>query len=372
MNDAQINGAVLGFVPEEVISSAAEVELSCFWRQIDNGRDLWISALEQLAYIPCAYSSAVLDYQQEYVASFHPLVFDLSLILLHDRQSVGVWPLTLTRRVEGKWSLGSNEGGLLPPLLQKNLPKSAEKRLLNQCLRFIACLRDQFEPMLPWQSVEFFCDRVGFSPWHLELMHKAESVQLHHELFVDLSLGFSDIKARFRRRYRSLITAGERFWQVSVLRDNDTEVWREFRCLHRDVAGRDTRSEASWQWQLEAIAKGAAFLVCLRNDVGALVGGGFFHVTRDEGLYAVGAYNRSLFDKPLGHVVQAQAIREMQARGVSWYRLGIRSYPGDRPAPTAKELSIAEFKEGFSTHTMPRLSVVLPMSFQPSVGVETA
>ncbi len=88
--------------------------------------------------------------------------------------------------------------------------------------------------------------------------------------------------------------------------------------------------------------------------MGQMVGGGFFSTSRDEGQYSVGAYDRSLFDKPLGHVVQYRAIEEMRGRGIRWYKLGARPYLSDIPIPTDKEMSISDFKQGFASHIFPR------------------
>jgi hypothetical protein len=107
------------------------------------------------------------------------------------------------------------------------------------------------------------------------------------------------------------------------------------------------------QWSM--ILAGSAFFVSLRDPSDRrLVGGGFFQYTRDEGLYAVGAYDRTLFDKPLGHIVQHVAIEMMQSLGLVWYRIGERPYIQDLPSPTPKQLAIGEFKQGFASHTLAR------------------
>ena len=87
------------------------------------------------------------------------------------------------------------------------------------------------------------------------------------------------------------------------------------------------------------------------------MGGGFHVASDDEGSAAVAAYNRDLFDRPLGHAVQMRAIRELKERGCKWYYLGERCYPKQTPMPTEKELKISHFKEGFSTHTFPRFEL---------------
>jgi FemAB family protein len=172
-------------------------------------------------------------------------------------------------------------------------------------------------------------------------------------LYTDLTASLADIRAAIRKSYRPLISSGLKLWRVAVM---DTaslqqEVWAEFRELHKTVSGRVTRSDDSWRCQLAMIADGGAFLVYLQDAAsGRMVGAGFFQFTRDEGLYAVAAYDRTLFDEPLGHVVQYRAIEELKGRGLRWYRIGERHYPRDHPEPTQKQLAIASFKQGFASH----------------------
>lgn len=113
--------------------------------------------------------------------------------------------------------------------------------------------------------------------------------------------------------------------------------------------------------QFDMLSAGSAFLVGLRDRIDArLVGAGFFQTTRDEGLYAVAAYDRALFEKPLGHVVQQHAIEVMKSRGMSWYHIGNRPYPQDIPSPSDKQLRIAAFKQGFASHHFFRHEFALP------------
>jgi lipid II:glycine glycyltransferase (peptidoglycan interpeptide bridge formation enzyme) len=60
---------------------------------------------------------------------------------------------------------------------------------------------------------------------------------------------------------------------------------------------------------------------------------------------------------PVSHAVQWKAIETMKQRGLRWYFIGIRPYPQDVPTPTAKELQIGHFKEGFATHAFPHLEL---------------
>ena len=69
-------------------------------------------------------------------------------------------------------------------------------------------------------------------------------------------------------------------------------------------------------------------------------------------MYSIGAYDRSLFNKPLGHVVQAKLIADMMRSSRVWYRLGTLFLENDVFLPTEKELAITTFKSGFATNVV--------------------
>ena len=313
----------------------------------------WEQALSALRYTPVTYSSASIDYQLAYQRGHGGDWSDISQILYHDGRPCGVWPLSLSVN-EGAASITSHGLPVLPPMFVKGLPDASRKHLVKSCLRFVrelCCLRN----IVTFESGESFADQweSGLSEWHEQSMNGGAGVACQHELFVDLSMRIEAIKARFRKSYKSLVVSGKRLWHTVVMAESNRPLWDEFRNLHFKVAGRVTRSSLSWDLQHQAIVDGHALLVHLRADDGRLVGGGFFSLTRDEGAYSVAAYDRSLFDKPLGHVVQFRAIEEMKRRGLRWYKLGRRPYPTDVPAPSEKEVSIGVFKQGFATHLFP-------------------
>jgi len=340
---------------KEIARIAATVAVAG-WHTTPRERNLtvWEETLAALHYIPVAYSSASIDYQLAYQRGHGGEWVDISMILYHDHRPCGVWPLSFSVK-DHRPSLSSHGLPLLPPLFVKDLPERSRKSQIQNSLQVLEriCAAGEVPDR---SSAESFVDRAeaGSSEWHDQLMRAGARATLRHELFVDLSLELDAIKAHFRKSYRSLITSGARVWQVGHMTATDPPLWSEFRKLHLQVAGRMTRSAESWDEQHRAIAAGHAFLVFLRDSDGKMVGGGFFNTTRDEGVYGVGAYDRALFDKPLGHVVQYRAIELMKGRGLRWYKIGQRPYASEQPPATEKELSIAEFKHGFATHLFPQ------------------
>ena len=318
--------------------------------------ETWIKLSEQIAYLPVDYSAAMIDYQLCYWNGNGKQTFDLSLILLNDNRPCALWPLSVSYGESGELEVGSSGGCLRPPLFFAEL---SQKSIKNLTANSFAAL-NQFcinNGITSWQSVESFKETSGLSYWHDKVMQEGGIATLRHELFIDLTRSITEVKAGFRSRYKSLINSGQKLWNVHIQTQAYSALWDEFRRLHLSVAGRVTRSLESWDAQHKAIAEGHAFFVYLRDDVERMVGGALFHVTRDECEYAVGAYDRSLFAKPLGHVVQYHAIEEMKRRNIRWYKLGARIYSTDVPHPTPKELSIADFKQGFASHIFPRFDI---------------
>jgi FemAB family protein len=340
----------------EAFQAALEaVDLKGSFRESGNAE--WEATAERAAYLPVDYSIAMMDYQLCYWNGNAKPTSDLSLVLYHDNRPCALWPLSVSDEGEGALRIGSNGGATLrPPLFVTELAAKTVKSITTKSLAALNrfCLDNGISV---WDSAESFIDGAGLSDWHDKTMQQGASATLCHELFIDLKRSIAEIKASFRKSYKALITSGGKLWNVHLLTQADTAIWEEFRCLHLSVAGRSTRSLDSWDSQHEAIAVGGAFFVYLRDGAGRMVGGGLFHVTRDECEYAVGAYDRSLFDKPLGHVIQYHAIEEMKRRNIRWCKLGPRFYPADVPHPTQKELSISDFKQGFASHIFPRFVI---------------
>jgi FemAB family protein len=113
--------------------------------------------------------------------------------------------------------------------------------------------------------------------------------------------------------------------------------------------------------QFEMILNDKAILISIRDpESHKMVGAGFFQYSSSEGLYSVGAYDRSLFDKPLGHAIQQRAIEILKSKGIEWYHIGERHYHQSPHHPSAKEVAISEFKQGFASHIFCRHQFELP------------
>lgn len=342
---------------EEIVDLSESYGLLAILRS--DKTSVWAETHLKSTFAPFAYTNASIDFQWEYQKGHGGEWNDLSLIIYWESKPVAIWPLSVAIK-DGIGIFNSHGQPVLPPLFTTDCSNSLRKRITKNCLD----LADSIAKSIgvdTWESAESFNESIGLSNWHSEAMSRDATCSFHHEVFLDLSKDISQIKNNFRKSYKSLITAGMRIWSVEILKSGDESIWNEFRELHFKVSGRVTRSDKTWELHLQDIQTQQAFLVYLRNSEGEMVGGGFFNFTRDEGLYAVAAYDRTLFDKPLGHVVQYIAIQEFKEKGIRWYKIGLRPYRLDIPTPTEKEISIGHFKQGFGTHIFPKLILKHPV-----------
>ena len=316
--------------------------------------DAWIRASEAVDYLPVDYSNDWIEYQIVYWKQKYTSIVDASVVIYHDTNPAGIWPLSICVQGEGVY-LGSNGGPLLPPLFNKWLARKSLKSLTRKCLD----LSDEFSRAVAlgnWVSSEPYAGGKALSAWHVQAMERGAIASLQVDMFVDLSLDMATIKNNLRKSHKSLVVDGK-YGNVCVLDRSQPEVWEEFRLLHFSAAGRETRSRESWQKQYLALSKGSGVLVYLCDQSGRMIGGAFYNLTKDEGYYSVGAYDRSMFDKPLGHPIQYRAIEEMKRRGLCWFRMGPRPYMTDEPPPSEKRLLIVHFQESFATHHFPRFVI---------------
>ena len=326
----------------------------------------WNSVLILLDYIPVNYTVSFLEYQKCYIKCFVEQFIDLSIVFYQNNKPFGIWPVSLKMQ-DNKCEFVTNEGPILKPLFVSGFLEKSKKHIYEGCLETLKCLSEFIYEKYNEIDINDKC--IGqhlflennSDEWYKKCIEKANANYLSHELAVDLSMEYDAIKKNIRKSFRSLINLGERLWNITVYDSIGDKEFEEFRKLHYKVAGRITRSIETWELQKVAINKGEAFLIVLRDENEVVIGAGLFHISRDEGVYAVGAYDRELFDKPISHIVQMRAIQHMKDLGIKWYIIGTRFYQSDKREITQKEYNISYFKEGFATHMFLRVITEYPL-----------
>lgn len=348
-------------ISKEIIS---QLEARPMTEDIDN----WyycLDSIDKSLYVPLQYKPEFLRYQAEYFKDVYHDYQDISMVLYRGGRPVGIWPVCVFSK-DDQINFGTAGTALMGPLFPM-LPKAeAQRAVIENCLKTLFSVLDENG------GADLICNETimdqGGSQWIRKLMeHGAKEQEPKWQAFVDLHLSQEEVQSRIRRTNKYSIAKGQDTYDIEIYDENSKNldvVFNEFHTMHRDVAGRETRSQRTWDVQETIVRNGSdkagrSFLIFIRDkETKALAGSALFDSTPQTGLYCVAAYDRSRFSKPVGHIVQAVAMEQMRSMGIRWYEIGERAYPGDAGV-NDKLVDIGHYKEGFATHFFPRVFVHL-------------
>lgn len=312
----------------------------------------WDQVLACQPHQAVGYQRVLADYQHRYFSTAFPLYRQLDCLLMWGREVVGLWPLAVYGQAESLTVSSNLNGarGIVPPLLVPGLSAKQDKAISRAWVQALGMLAKELgaAAQTSWR-VASATPWLSAPHWYSQLSLQGASLVARHRIVADLTLSEADYHKQLRKSYKALINNASKLWKTMLDDSGDATLFAEFQALHEQVAGRKTRPQQTWDRQFSAIAAGAAFAVYLRDSSGRMIGASLYNCSRDEVYYAVGAYDRALFDQPVAHLSIHEAITHARSSGRKTLILGDRPFPGDKPAPNDKEAKIAFFKEGFAT-----------------------
>lgn len=178
-------------------------------------------------------------------------------------------------------------------------------------------------------------------------LNRGATISLQLNGWINLAAGEAAHRRELRKSFRSLINWGRANMTLRYVNaaNPDAEAFALLQRFHHTVAGRATRSQASWDAMFAWVAGGGGELVLGYMPGGELVAATLVVDGRREAYYATGVYDRERFDKPMAHWPLWNALERARERGLERFDLGIIPLPG---AASAKEEAIGYFKRGFA------------------------
>jgi FemAB family protein len=322
----------------------------------ENAEQGWSRVLAGMDYVPIWYTLGMIRYQHSYHQPLAEAYLIFDLVVSHQGTEVAIWPWTAFR-FDGNSLLSSHHAANRAVLPPRFIARAGEKMQKKICKLTIEVLDDVAKYLnMPSWATSYSPNTIQLPEWHRAMMDRGAEVIVNHELWVNVDLGLEEIRAGYRKSFKSLINTGMRRWKITVDETGNLDSFSEFRRLHAEAAGRVTRGAETWQRQFEAIQAREAMAVYANAEDTSLVGAGLIYLSRDEAFYGVGAFNRTMFDQPLAHIVIHTAVCRAKERGCRRFFVGDRAYAGDPDSPDEKALSLAYFKEGFASYISPRFT----------------
>ena len=311
----------------------------------------WHECYSNSEYQSYYYSKINVDFAYEIVKSRFEVSEDLSFTVKNQDTVLLVMPLFIFSE-KGIVELGFIDKKIFPPLFLNGVSDKVKKELINIVFNFIKKVRDKLE-IKSMNFIDNLTPDSNISSWHKIIATNQFECSLQRQAFVNLDNTMSTIKNNIRKSYKSLISKGLKIWTVKSEFSVSKEIWNDFKQLHFNAAGRKTRSDKSWDILENGLKEKELFFIYCLDSNQKMVGGSLFFLTNTESYYGIAAYNRDLFDYPIGHVIQYTAIQKFKDMGLRWYRLGKVPFVSDTHKPSVKEINIGKFKSGFSTDMFP-------------------
>lgn len=322
-------------------------ENDVLWMNENNS--LWKHLVDKLEIVSCEYQLCVIQYYYEWISEKSDELYDLSHIIVKNKQPIGLWTLNL-RQVGSEWTLGSNYHEVISPVFFRDVSVRTKKAVIKSSLRILQGIANLYNI----KRINLLCEttNLGIGLWQKTWMAFGASFSsVNYMMYADLRLDYSSLWGKLRDRYKTYINRGNDLWLVEIVDDYDKDKFDLYMNYHHKIAGRVTRGEETWLAQRRALQNQEAFMLFLKDKKSLdLVGASYFFCSKDESLYLSGAYDRSRFSLPVSHILQYKAIIYSKDRNIKQYRIGELLYKQNNNDATAKELSISSFKEGFATN----------------------
>ena len=317
----------------------------------------WQNILSGISYQPVAFSIYINEYYLEYFSQKKILERDFSMILYFEGSPIGIWPISVHKSDLGAHTIVSGSESVLPPMLITSHTAKLTKKIFRTCFEACSLIATHFQ-VKSWETGSGFVDSSTLTTWDRLSISNSIATDQKYFWFQNLLQNENEILGSFRKSYRSLVNAGHKYWNIVILDSTNysADAFEEFSELHVQVSGRQTRSKETWNKQFEAIINNEALLIVAYDKNQVMKGGALFHFTRDESLYAVGVYSREELAVPVSHVIQATGILEFKRRGLLWHNLGVAQISRLSSESDIKEGSISNFKEGFASDLVSKIS----------------
>ncbi len=190
------------------------------------------------------------------------------------------------------------------------------------------------------------------------LLDNGAGIKSYFTQVIDLTQSETAMKQQVRKSCKNWINWGEKNIELRIVESSSIsrDDIEQFRTLHIQAAGRETRTESTWDFQFGMVSDQEAFLIMGSID-NKLVTAALFPYSNDYCFYGVSASDRENFDKPISHSTVWNAILHARKLGCARFELGPQYYTIQDPDISAKELGISSFKRGFGGNTLVRLDL---------------
>ena len=287
---------------------------------------------------------------------------NISFSIFHENKLIALIPFAKNlNKKKISFSFGNNF--IFSPVFSPKITQSLRKRVYDYVFELI---KKKF--MLKKLKIDFQVSPVYFknnmveifSKNQFELLAHSKSFNVDNTLILDLNLEEDQLMLNMSKYHRKNINKTSKIenleFKVLNYKKTTNEInkkFDEFRRYHRISAGRVTRPKKTWDIMLKKINDNEADLFYLNLDNRSI---SYLYCAR---LYDFAWGWTQVNLKKYEHIsprhfLEWNIIKYYKNNKFHFYEIGERYYAQDKFKPTAKEISISEFKEKYGSDKYPK------------------
>jgi hypothetical protein len=333
-----------------------------FYSDVSQGQwDSWVASIRAASY---HHSRCWLDY----CSGFQNVVENKSLALLeNDSSPLAICPLVLSE-IDGHREISVNGAPVGVPALAESLKPSPRRRILDIVFGIINdyAKGNNAERIVmvshPLTRSAGEDDVSGFRN-SFELLRYQMLYRVENTLVIDLKLPPETLfmnMGKYQRRH--IVRGRKQNIRVEVFnggenKDKLRNCFELFQQAHFTCAGRLTRPQATWDSMYQSALNGYSSLFCAflgDTPMSYLFCGEFAPMA-----FGWSQANVEKFEEEYSprHILEWEAILYYKKLGFRYYEIGERYYcPQLLHVPSAKEITISEFKERYGGFMLPKIN----------------
>ena len=290
------------------------------------------------------YSSNIIKYNKEY--GNYSFVKDVSFIVINDDGNQVCGLKAYINKPDNKSPELSIYGIPILFLINNELQDHHLRKIKKLLLKKIKSILES-EKDLRVVYVDYLINNLSICSE--VLLNLGFCIKPIFTTIIDTSVKTEILKSSLTSSNKAYVNWGLENMRIEIINQNnlDPSHFKNFQDLHMQASGRATRTQKTWDIQQLMVKDNQAFAIFGYYD-DKLVASALFQHSDNYCYYAVGAYDRNKFDKPISHAIIWQAIDYAKKLNISDFEIGAQ-FPilSEHDKLSEKEINIAKFKKQF-------------------------
>ena len=291
-----------------------------------------------------------------------------SFAIFHEKKLVAIVPIAINSKKKINYSFGNNL--IFSPIFASKIRSSLRKKTYDYIFTKLKKELGLKKLKLNMQISPLYFENKKFnisSKNQFELLAYSKKFVVHNTLIVNLNENEEQLLLKMSKYHRKNISKTSKIknleFKILNYKKPNNEIkmkFNEFKKYHKISAGRITRPKKTWDIMLKKIYDNEAelFFLSLNNKaISYLYCAKYFNFSWGWSQVNLKEYE---YMSPR-HYLEWNAMKYYKNNNHNFYEIGERYFEQNKFRPTAKEISITEFKEKYGSDKYPK--VILRIEF---------